>query len=159
NSSLSATLNNNVVTNSTAASPDNFVTNANIGIGTYSRVNAGNTSEAHTWGVLGTLASASADTNVTSNQTVTLGPDTNLTAYGDATPPAGDDPTHGASTADPMAGSANAQSYARGFVGIPVASATTNLTSNATLAVGANDQIKSGQNTTLAADTGTPFAT
>src|SRR5262249_6080309 len=103
--------------------------------------------------------SASAETNVTSNQNVTLGSGTNLTAYGNVTITAGDDPTFGAGTAGPIVGNANAQSYARGLIGIPIASATTNLTTNATLTVGAGAQIKSGQNTTLAADTGTPFAT
>src|SRR5208337_780668 len=80
NSSLTATLNNNVVTDSSAADPDVFTTNQNIGIGTYTTVNAANNSEAHTWGVLGALASSSAETVVTSNQAVALGPDTNLTA-------------------------------------------------------------------------------
>src|SRR5208337_4830633 len=159
NSSLTATLNNNVVTDSSAADPDTFTTNQNIGIGTYTTVNAANNSEADTWGVLGALASSSAETVVTSNQTVALGPDTNLTATQNVNLTAGDDPTPGASTTEPMVGDSNAQSYARGFIGIPIANATTTLTSNATLTVGTGDQIESGENTTLAADHGTPIAT
>ncbi len=159
NSSLTATLNNNVTTESTAAAPDAFMTNQNIGIGTYSSVDAANTSEAHTWGVLGAVASSSAKTDVTSNQTVALGADTNLMAALNINLTAGDDPTPGALAAGPMFGNSNAQSYVRSLVAIPAASATTDLTSNPTLFVGAGDQIESGENTTLAADHGTPSAT
>ncbi len=158
-SSLTATLNNNVTTDSTTSGPDVFATNQNIGIGTFSSVDAASTSEAHTWGVLGAVASSSALTGVTSNQTVALGPDTNLTAAQNINLTAGDDPTPGDLAAEPMVGNSNAQSYARSFVAIPAASATTDLTSNATLTVGAGDQIESGENTTLAADHGTPSAT
>ena len=108
-------------------------------------MNAANTSEASTFGVLGTVASATARTNVTSNQTVTLGTYTNLTAAQNIYLTAGDDPTPGGNTTDDHRGDSNAQSYARGFVGVPVACATTTLTSNATLSVGANDQIESGE--------------
>ena len=158
-SSLTATLYNNVTTNSSAASPDVFTTNQNIGIGTYSVVNAASNSEAHSWGVAGALASSSAETNVTSNQTVLLGPDTNLTAAQTINLSAGHDPTPGASPTEPMAGDSNAQSYVRGFIAVPAASATTALVSNTTLTVGASDQIESGENTTVTADDSTPDAT
>ncbi len=158
NSSLTANLNNSVTTDSTKSAPDNFITNENIGIGTYSDVNAANNSEASTFGVLGTLASASATTNVTSNQTVTLGSFTNLTATQNIYLTAGDNPTPGGNIPTTIEGDSNAQSYARGFIGIPVASATTSLTSNATLTVSANDQIESGEDTTVVADHGTPTA-
>ena len=158
NSSLSATLTNKVVTNSSVTGPDKFTTNQSIGIGTRSQVNASTTSEAHTWGVLGVVATSTATTAVTANEIVTLGPDTNLTAYQNINLTAGDDPT-AAGNPSSMVGSSNGQSYARGFIGVPVASATTDLTSNASLNVGANDQIYSGANVTLAADPGTPIAT
>jgi len=158
-SSLTATLNNNVVTDSSAADPDVFTTNQNIGIGTYTTVNAANNSEAHTWGVLGAVASSSAETVVTSNQSVALGPDTDLTAYQNINLYAGDDPTPGADTPTTMVGDSNAQSYVRGLVAVPSANATTTLTSDSTLTVGTDDQIYSGGNTTLAADHGTPSAT
>ena len=103
--------------------------------------------------------SASATTNVTSNQTVTLGAYTDLTASLNINLTAGDNPTTGISTTLPMVGNSNAQSYARGFVGVPLASATTTLTSNAALVVSAHDQIESGEDTTLVADHGTPSAT
>ncbi len=156
-SSLTANLTNSVITNSTNSAPDNFITSENIGIGTYSQVNAANISEASTFGVLGTLASASATTDVISNQTVTLGSYTNLTATQNIYLTAGDDPTPGGNIPTTINGDSNAQSYARGFVGVPLASATTNLTSNATLSVAANDQIESGEDTTLVADHGTPI--
>ncbi|MHB1559941.1 MAG: beta strand repeat-containing protein [Isosphaeraceae bacterium] len=158
-SSLTATLNNNVATSSSSTSPDTFTTNQNIGIGTYSTVNAATTSEAHTWGVLGAVASSSAETTVTSNQNVTLGPDTNLMAAQTINLSAGHDPTPGAPPTSPMSGDANAQSYVRGLVAIPPASATSNVTSNTSLTVGAGDQIQSGENTNLMADNTTPSAT
>ena len=55
NSSLHATLNNTVTTNSSSTAPDLFTTNQNIGIGTDTQVNANNTSASHTWGVLGAV--------------------------------------------------------------------------------------------------------
>jgi hypothetical protein len=156
---LSATLDNNVTTNSSATAPDNFVTNQNIGIGTYTTVNALTTSMAHSFGAIAGVAVSNADTEVTSNQTVALGPSTSLTALFNINLIAGDDPTPGAPAAAPMVGTSNGQSFARGFVGIGSASATTNLTSNTNLTVGAGDQIKSGENTTLSADPGTPSPT
>ena len=153
-------MNNTVETESSATSGDNdvFVTNANIGIGTYTSATAANTSEASTWGVSGAVASASAETDVTSNQTVALAPDTNLTATGDINLIAGDNPTNGADSPGTMVGNADAQSYARAFVAIPAATATAKLTSNVTLTVAATDQIESGENTSLAADAGNPSA-
>src|SRR5262249_55954505 len=145
NSSLTATLNNNVVTNSAAGAPDAFTTNQDIGIGTYTTVDAGTRSSGSTVG-LRAVADAIASTTVTSNQPVTLGPSTNLAALHNITPTAGDNPIPGEMIAEPMVGDSNAQSYARGFIGIPAASATSTLTSNAALVAGANDQILSGEN-------------
>ncbi len=160
NSSLTANLINTVATSSTSGGPDNFTTNQNIGIGTDTQVNAANTSTANTFGFAGALASARATTDVTSNQILTLGPDTNLTAYGNISLTAGDDANPADSNPDTsMLGFANAQSYARGFIGIPIAHALTTLASNASLSVGSGDQIESGQNITLAADHGAPIAT
>jgi hypothetical protein len=158
-SSLTATLNNNVTTNSSAAAPDNFTTNRNIGIGTYTTVDSLTTSLAHTFGALGALAIANANTEVTSNQSVTLGPSTNLTALDNIKLIAGDNPIPGQPAAQPLLAASNGQSFARGFIGIPSASATTNLISNTALTVGTGDQIKSGENTILSADPGTPLAT
>jgi hypothetical protein len=158
-SSLNAMLNNNVATSSSSSSPDILFTNEDIGIGTDTQVNASNTSASHTWGVLGAGASAAATTDVTSNQAVNIGPFTTLTAGQNISMSAGDNPIPGAtSTTTSMVGSSNAQSYARGLIGVPVAHATTELASNATLMVGANSLIQSGENTTLAADHGTPSA-
>ena len=145
NSTLTATLLNKVVTNSSAAAHDTFMTNDNIGIGTYTDVTAATTSEASTFGVLGTLAAAIGSTTVTSNQTVALAPYTNLTAMQDINLTAGDDPIPGENVPTTMTGDSDAQSYARGFVGVPVATATTRLNSNATLSVATNDVIESGK--------------
>ena len=102
------------------------------------------------------MAIANADTDVTANQNVTLGPSTNLSALHNINLLAGDNPLPQGSRPSPLLASANAQPFAREFIGIPVASATTNLASNATLIVGAGAQIKSGENATLSADPGTP---
>jgi hypothetical protein len=158
NSSLSATLTNSVTTNSSEADPDTFTTNENIGIGTYTTVDATTTSEASTGGVAA-AASASAETDVTSTQSVMLGQYTDLLATQNINVTAGDGTIPGSTTATTMAGFSNAESYARAFVAIPAAHATTTLTSIATLTVSANDLIESGEDTTLAADHGTPEAT
>lgn len=117
-SSLSATLNNQVMTSSSATGHDDFMTNQNIGIGTHSRVNASTDSEAHTWGVIGAVASSNATTDVTANEIVTLGQYTNLTAYQNINLTAGDDPTAGSDPSS-IIGSANGQSYSRSLVAIP----------------------------------------
>ena len=123
-SSLQATLNNSVMTDSTSAAPDLFITSQDIGIGTNTQVNAGNTSASHTWGVLGAGASARATTDVTSNQTVNIGPFTTLNAAQNINLSPGDDPTPGATNSTTiMDGASNAQSYARGLIGVPVAHA------------------------------------
>ncbi len=153
NSDLNATLTNNV----TVGSNDVFETNENIEVGTYTQVLAAHTSEVSTYGVAG-VGDANATTGVTSNQTVTLGANTNLLAYGNIDLTAGDDDNPLANNSTTLSGAANAQAYVSGFVAVPIASATTNLTSDATLTVGAGDQIDSGENTTLAADTGSPSA-
>jgi hypothetical protein len=154
-SSLTATLNDNVVINSTTAAPDVFMTNQNIGIGTYTSVDAFNASTASTIG-LGAVADAIAGVTVTANHTVMLGQGANLMADDNINITAGDNPLPGVIAASPMLGDANAQSYARGFVGIPIASASSTLASNATLTIDANDEIQSGENTILAADPGSP---
>src|SRR5262249_14961627 len=85
---------------------------------------------------------------------------TTLTAAQNINLSAGDNPTPGAANSTTiMVGSSDGQSYARGLIGVPVAHAKTTLTSNATLIVGANSQIQSGENTSLAADKGEAFPT
>jgi hypothetical protein len=151
NSSLTATLNNHVTIASTTANPDDFVTNQNIGIGSYTIANAGTASSSSTTG-LGAVAAAIASTTVTSNQTVTVDPGTTMTAFFNINLTPGDNPLPATGTNEFIQGASNAQSYARGFIAVPAASATTLLTSNATLTVSMGDLIQSGADTTLAAD-------
>jgi hypothetical protein len=153
NSSLNGTLDNNV----SLGNNDDLMTNRNIEAGTYTTVHAENNSEVSTYGLAG-VGVADATTDVTTNQTVALGTNTDLTAFGNVNLTAGDDTNPVANNTTMMSGVASAQGYVRGLIAVPDASATTTLTSNATLTVGSGDQIKSGQNTTLAADTGTPSA-
>ena len=148
-----ATLNNNV----SLGTSDVLMTNQSIGIGTVSTVNSENSSELATWGVLGAGGTATATSNVTSNQTVTLGTGTDLTASGNINLTAGDDPTPGVTSPTIIVASAVAQAYvAGGIAGVPGTTATMPLTSNTTLTVSSGDVIQSGENTTLAADPGTP---
>ncbi len=118
-------------------------------------MNAANTSNTQDYGA-GAYGGANAETVVQSNQNVTLGDNTALTAFGNIELTAGDGPTDLGVNNTTMIGNANAQAVAHGIVGIPSASATTALTTNATLTVNQGDQVSSGQNTTLAADNGVP---
>ncbi len=156
-SQLTATLTNNVQTGAS----DNFDTNQSITMDTNTTVNALNSTGTNTWGILGSGAYATTDTDVTSNQSVTLGGSSTLMALGDVSLTPGDlssyDASKGLTTTTPtvISGNSNAQSYVSAAIAVPGASATTNLTSNATLYVATGDQIISGENTTVAADPGT----
>src|SRR5262249_34853218 len=82
-----------------------------------------------------------------------------LTAVGNIVLTAGDDPTPGASNpASSLFGNANAQSFVKGFVAVPGASASTTLASNTTLTINKGVVILSGGNAKLAADSSKPSA-
>ncbi len=149
NSSLSATLTNNVV----IGSEDNFTSYGNIGLGTYTLVDAQNSSEVSTYGLAG-VGVALATTDVTTNQYVTVDPNTDMTAFGNVDLTPGNAPDNSETTT--VTGRSSAQGYVRGLIAVPSATSTTNLNSNAALAIGAGDQIGSGQNIVIGGFPGVP---
>src|SRR5262249_24781409 len=92
-------------------------------------------------------------------QGVTLGSGTSLFAVGSVSLTPGDDPDPAhIPTPTTLVGSSQAQSFVRGLVAVPSASATTTLTSNATLSVATRVVIGSGENTNVVAAPGPPSA-
>ncbi len=87
-STIDATLTNSVIT----GAGDNLTTSGDIGLGTYTTVDAQTNSEASTYG-LAAVGTAYATTGVTSNQSVTVGANTTMTAFGNVNLTAGNDPT------------------------------------------------------------------
>jgi len=150
NSSLSATLNNEV----TIGSGGMFTSQGNIGVGTYTSVLAQTNSEVTTYGAAA-VGVAEASTNVTTNQSVEVGAST-MTAIGNVNLTAGNDPAGRFFTV--ISGTANAIGYVRGLIAIPAATASTDLVSNASLTIDAGAHINSGQNTTIGSFPGMPTA-
>ncbi|MEO8494335.1 MAG: hypothetical protein ABI614_04645, partial [Planctomycetota bacterium] len=119
-----------------------------VGVGTSSSINASSTSHSNVGGLGGT-ADAHATTNVTSHQNVTVGSGTNIFGFGNVQITAGANPLGLDSV---ISAASNAAAYAYGLVTIPEATATTSLTSNATLTI--NGSIQSGQDANLGAFSG-----
>ncbi len=144
NSNLDATLTNSVTT----GTDDNLTTSGNIGLGTYTTVDAQTNSEVNTYG-LAAVGVALATTGVTTTQSVTVGNNTTLSAFGNVNLTAGNEPTGLFSTS--MTGLSNAESYFIGLFAVPQATAVTTLASNATLTINTGAVIDSGQNVTIGA--------
>ena len=151
NSKIIATLNNKVAVGSNG----NFTSQGNIGAGTQATVNAEANSAVTTYGIAG-VGVADASTTVTSNQQVTVGTQTAMTAFGNLNLTAGAEPVGLGATI--LSGSAYAQAYVRGIIAIPDARANSTVTSNTSLNVGAGAQLASGQNITVGTYPGTPGA-
>ena len=150
NSELDATLNNTVV----IGSSDTLTSSGNIGVGTYTRVNAGTNGEVNTYG-LAAVGVADATTDVTSNQNVTVNSGATLEAFGNINLLAGNDPIEQSTTN--LSGSSNAQALAEGVAGIPTINSTTTLTSDTTLTISTGATILSGQDVTIGAFPGNPL--
>ena len=148
-STIDATLTNNVTT----GTGDNLATSGNIGLGTYTTVDAQTNSEVNTYG-LAAVGTAYATTGVTSNQSVTVGSNTVMTAFGNVNITAGNEPTGAFNTL--MTGLSNADSYFKGLFAVPQATAVTTLASNATLTIDSGATLSSGQNVTIGAFPGAP---
>ena len=135
---------------------DQFTTDGLTSIGTYLWATATTNAYSDTYGGIA-LGSASADTEFTANQTVTLANNVDITSFENAYLTAGEDEADGGDTRITL--SAVAQAYVDGFITVPVVSATANATSHATLVIGSNDSIRSGENITAGAYEGTPTVT
>jgi hypothetical protein len=152
NSTLNATLNNTVE----IGQNDQLTSQGNIGVGTYTTTQAGTDAEVSTYG-LAAVGSASASTAVTTNQSVLVDRGATLKAFGNVNLTAGNDP--GGTYDTPLSGSSSAQGYVRGLIAVPLATANTDLQSNASLTVAAGAQVESGLNTTIGAYPGQPSPT
>ena len=154
-STINGTLNNTVA----FGTNDQFTSAGNIGVGTYTTVSAQTNAEANTYGLAASSA-AKATTSVTSNQTVTVGDGTTMTAFGNVNVTAGNDPTGQNSTL--ISCTANAQSYSEDLIGVATANPTTTVSSNTTLTMGTSTgdggKIYSGRNVTIGAFPGSPGA-
>jgi hypothetical protein len=137
-SKLDATLTNTV----TLGSNDTLASAGNIGVGTYTTANAQTNSEVNTYG-LASVGTAEATTKVTTNQSVTVGTGTKLTAFGNVNLTPGNEPNGLFNTV--LSGLANAQSYFYGLFDTPQATANTDLVSNATLTINTGAVIQSEQ--------------
>jgi len=142
--SLNATLTNSI---STGAN-DRLFSFGNVDLGNWAIVNASTSALVNTWG-LAAVGSASASSDITVNQSVFVGQNTKITGIGNVNLTAGADPSGSWNTS--LLDSAYAEGYVRGLIAIPLASASNNLTSNASLTISTGAQIISGQNTTIGA--------
>jgi hypothetical protein len=146
-----------MIANSVTLGADNsLISWGSIAAGTFSTVDVQTTSQANTGGLAGT-ADAHATTSVTSNQTLTVGSNSTLYAFGNINLTAGDDPT--GLTSPTFIGDSNAEAYAYGGITIPLADSTATLTSNATLTINSGTMIGSGRNVTISAFDGSPAGT
>ena len=130
-----------------------MTTSGNIGLGTYTTVDAQTNSEVNTYG-LAAVGVGLATTAVTTNQTVTVGASTTLSAFGNVNLTPGNEPTDAFSTL--MTGLSNAESYFIGLFAVPQATAVSSLASNASLIIDTGAVISSGQNVTIGAFPGAP---
>ena len=152
NSTLNGTLTNSVTTGTS----DALDSTGNIGLGTYTTVDAQTNAEGNTYG-LGGVPKSTASTDVTTGQSVTVGQGTTMTAVGDVDLTPGNEPSGQFNTS--LSGLSNAQSYFYGLIGVPLATATTDLKSNAMLTIDSSATIQSGQNVTIGAFPGAPAPT
>ena len=147
----------NGLSNTAAIGANNILaSDGAIGIGTYTLAQASTNAYSASYGGVG-VADALADTSVTTTQTVTIGADTTISAFGNINLTAGQDPT--GAFANSFDVETVAQGYVRGLIAIPAASATSNLRSNASVAIGSGDQILSAQNVSIGAYKGTKSLT
>lgn len=138
-----ATVNNAV----TMGATDTFLTFGNFNAGTYTISSVSIQALASTWGVLGAIADAEADLSIVTNQSVTLGAGSVVEVYGNANLTAGQNPAD--ATATVMNGGAQAESYVRSLIAIPVAHAGTDLTNNTSLTIASGSIVNAGQNVTV----------
>ncbi|MBS0200675.1 MAG: leukotoxin LktA family filamentous adhesin, partial [Proteobacteria bacterium] len=137
----------------------NFTSNVNIGDGsklntsgrvdvaTYAGIdNMGSQALSNTGGV-GTVATAHSEIGLTSNQSVAIGNNVNIFSAGEADVVAGRDIKNIQATR--FNPTASAQSYARGLIAIPHASAKATVNSNANLTMGSGSTLTSGDDVAI----------
>ncbi|MCY2964491.1 MAG: hypothetical protein NT069_12795, partial [Planctomycetota bacterium] len=122
-----------------------------IGVGTASTVDVHALSHANSGGLAGS-ADAHATAKIETDQTVAIGSDTQLTAFGDVVLSAGNGPRGTGQTI--LTVEADAQAYSYGVVDIPTADATASIKSQTTVTVADGTSIQSGQNVVVSAESG-----
>jgi hypothetical protein len=141
------------VDNEVTLGTGNTLTSAGtINIGTYTTATVKTNALVTTYG-LAAVGVAEADTNIRTDQTVTIGANSTLTGLDNVNVTAGRDASGIASTA--IYGDATAVGYVRGLIAVPDADASTDLVNNARLNVNTGAALLSAQNVTLGAYNGT----
>lgn len=132
---------------------NNTLTSAGtINIGTYTDAVVKTNALVTTYG-LAAVGVSEADTNVITDQTVTIGANSTLTALDNINVTAGRDASGIASTR--ILGDASAVGYVRGLIAVPDADAATDLKNRTVLNVHTGSALLSAQNVTLGAYNGT----
>ena len=124
----------------------------NINIGNFTVTQDVAKSLGSTWGILGAVADATADVDLTTVQSVSLAGGTKLQAYGNINVTPGQNPADAQAT--DMSGGAEAETYVSGFIAIPAAHAESDITNNTTLTIASGATINAGQNVNLGSYTG-----
>lgn len=146
-SSITATTKNTV----TLGAGDDLESNGNFAAGAFTQAAISSISLVNTWGLAG-VGIAHARTTLTNTDDVSVGDGTTIAGFGSVNLLAGDDPKgiyHGGISAN-----AYAESYVRGLIALPYAYGDSDITSNASLEIGANARVHSAQNVTIGAYNG-----
>ena len=149
NSSLTGHLHSNV----NIGTGLNLYSTQNVGIGAYTIVVSANSSESSTFG-LAAVGFADATVDVTTDESINVGSGAQIFGLGNVNIRTGDDSTGHYQTS--LVANASGQSYVRGLIAIPAASADAHFHSNQnTTLTGAT--IHSGMNTTIGANPHDPI--
>ena len=125
------------------------------GIGTYTIVVANLEADSSTWG-LAAVGFANTTLDLTTNETINVGSGAQIYALGNVNIRSGDSSDNGNSTS--LTGIASAQSYVRGLIAVPDASATSHFATNQHTNI-FGITVHSGRNTSIGADPHSPATT
>jgi hypothetical protein len=158
NSTIRATLN-NLVTLADSADNDPNATSltaqGTIVVSTFTHADVGTTGLVSTWG-LAAVGDVVTVTDITSNQTVTIGHNATLNAIGEVYVTPGLVPLGAQFGESDFTASSDAEGYVRGLIAVPLADATSTVTSNAALTIASGAVIQSAQNIGIGAYHGSP---
>ena len=142
----------NIVNAVTLGANDVLQGHGNVGVGTYALAEGvGNNALVSTWG-LAAVGAAHASTTLNLTQSVNVGTGATIEGDGQVNVTAGYDPAGYYSTS--IALNPVAQGYVSGLIAVPVADATANTNSVATLTIAAGAKILAGENVKVGAYTG-----
>jgi hypothetical protein len=133
----------------------NLYSTQNIGIGTYTIVVGHQETDSSTWG-LAAVGFADTHLDVDTHETIQVGSNAQFLGLGNVNIRTGDASDNSYQTS--LTGSTSAQSYVRGVIAVPDASASTHFSSNQTTTL-SGAVIHSGRDTTIGANPHNPTAT